>query len=164
MNQTRRHLSGDLTALRYLDALNAGDLETVASLWEEATDDPQLERILAEVDESLFQEFSAKPSPLPERHARPNYRWAVWSLSAGTLAAACLLAILVWPGGDRESQAPSPPGRQIGREVTHGSPGNSSDKGPLLAVRRNFDEAATPGFVWPLENVLSASTPLDLLD
>ena len=108
MNEPRRHLPGDLKALRYLDALNAGDLEAVARLWEEAADDPQLERMLTEIDEAMFQEIAGKPSLLSERLARPKRRWAVWSGSAGTLAAACLLAILAWPRRDTENQGPSP--------------------------------------------------------
>ena len=164
MKEPRRLLPDDLKALRYLDALNAGDLEAVARLWEAAADDPQLERMLTEIDEAVFQEIAVKPSLRSERLAQPKRRWAVWSGSAGTLAAACLLAILAWPRRDTENQGPSPAVSRSGIEIAHQSPGNSRDLSPLLAVRRNLDEAAMPGFVWPLENVLSAATPLDLLD
>jgi hypothetical protein len=56
MNEPRNHLPHDLKALRYLDALDAGDLEAVAALWEEASLDPELERLLAELDQVLFLE------------------------------------------------------------------------------------------------------------
>ena len=72
MNEPRRHLPGDLKALRYLDALNTGDLEAVARLWEAAADDPQLERMLTEIDEAMFQEIAGKPSSHSERLARPK--------------------------------------------------------------------------------------------
>jgi hypothetical protein len=164
MKETQSHLAGDLKALRYLDALNAGDLEAVAFLWEEAADDPQLERTLTDIDEAMFQEIDGKPSLLSERLARPISRWAAWSGVTGTLAAACLLAILAWPRRDTENQRHSPPARKSGTEVAHRPPQNSHDLSSLLEARRNLDEAAMPGFVWPLENALSASTPLDLLD
>jgi hypothetical protein len=164
MNEPRRHLPGDLKALRYLDALNAGDLATVASLWDEAADDAQLERTLTEIDEAMFQELGGKPSVLAERFARPRRRWAAWSGSASALAAACLLVILAWPRRDTETQGPSPPVRRGWTEVAHQSSRSSRDLSSLLEARRNLDESAMPGFVWPLENALSASTPLDLLD
>jgi hypothetical protein len=56
MSEPRNHLPRDLKALRYLDALEAGELEAVAALWEEASGDPELERLLAELDEALFLE------------------------------------------------------------------------------------------------------------
>ena len=42
------------------------------SLWEEAADDPRLERMLTEIDEAMFQEIGGKPSSLSERLARPR--------------------------------------------------------------------------------------------
>jgi hypothetical protein len=164
MKQSRRHLPGDLKALRYLDALNAGDLEAVACLWEAAADDPELERMLTEIDEALFQEITGKPSLVSKRLRQPERRWAVRSGLAGTLAAACLLAILAWPPRDTDVQRPSPPVNRSGIDVAHEPPRSSRNLSPLLEARRNLDEAAMPGFVWPLENALSASTPLDLLD
>ena len=44
-------------AARYLDALDAGDLETVAAMWEEAADDPRLESLLCDLDEGVAQEL-----------------------------------------------------------------------------------------------------------
>src|SRR5262245_15777183 len=56
MREPTNHLPRDLQGLRYLDALDSGDLETVAALWEEASRDPELERMLAELDGALFVE------------------------------------------------------------------------------------------------------------
>ena len=163
MKEPRNHLAGDLKALRYLDALNAGDLETVSALWEEATHDPELERMLAELDDATFQEMLGNSSVLPEGLGRRR-RWAVWGGAVGSVAAACLLAILAWPRHDTKEQGPNPPPSQTGKEVAHQPPSVSRDLTPLLGARRDLDEAAMPRFVWPLENLLSASTPLDLLD
>jgi hypothetical protein len=58
----------------------------------------------------------------------------------------------------------NPPVNQTGNEVAHQLPDVSHDVPPLLEARRKLDEVEMPTFVWPLENVLSASTPLDLLD
>lgn len=41
------------TAVRYLDALDAGDLDAIASLWEQAATDPDLEELLHELNEGL---------------------------------------------------------------------------------------------------------------
>jgi tetratricopeptide (TPR) repeat protein len=54
MSERRNHLSHDLDALRFLDALDAGDLEAVAALWEKAAADPALEQVLTWTDEEAF--------------------------------------------------------------------------------------------------------------
>jgi hypothetical protein len=56
MNEPRNHLPRDLQALRYHDALTTGDLETVSTMWEQASRDPDLERLLVEIDDALFLE------------------------------------------------------------------------------------------------------------
>ncbi|HEU5115246.1 MAG TPA: hypothetical protein VFT74_01075, partial [Isosphaeraceae bacterium] len=43
-------------AVRYLDALDAGDLDAVVALWEEAATDPELEAVLQELNEGLHTE------------------------------------------------------------------------------------------------------------
>jgi hypothetical protein len=164
MKEPRKHLPLDLKALRYLDALNAGDLEAVSTLWEEASHDPELERMLVELDGAMFQEFLGNQSSLPEQLGRRQRRWAVWGGAVATLAAACLLAILAWPPRDTKNPGPNPPMSQTGKDVARRSSDVSHDVTPLLEARRDLDVAAMPRFVWPLENVLSVSTPLDLLD
>ena len=76
MKEPRNHLPRDLEALRYLDALNAGDLEAVSALWEDASHDPELERMLAELDAGDVPGDSGQPGLAP-RTTRP------WNGAAG---------------------------------------------------------------------------------
>ncbi len=50
------------TALRYLDALDAGDINTLAALWEQAAANPELEQVLGELTDGLAAEEGAWPS------------------------------------------------------------------------------------------------------
>jgi hypothetical protein len=50
------------TALHYLDALDAGDVDTLARLWEQATVDPELEKVLGELTDGLAAEEGPTPS------------------------------------------------------------------------------------------------------
>jgi hypothetical protein len=50
------------TALRYLDALDAGDVAALAELWEQAADNLQLDQILGELTDGL----AALESPSPD--------------------------------------------------------------------------------------------------
>jgi hypothetical protein len=160
MKASREHLPADLKAIRYLDALDAGDLEVVSALWEEASRDPELERLLGELDGALFVEIpgnlSSRPERLGDRPAVPVLR----AVALGTLAAACLLALLARPRRDIEDQGQHRHVSQTGTKVVH----QTSAPTPIRGARRDLDEAAMPRFVWPLENRLSASTPLNQLD
>jgi hypothetical protein len=44
------------TALRYLDALDAGDLDSLAEMWEQAATNPQLEQMLGELTDGIALE------------------------------------------------------------------------------------------------------------
>jgi hypothetical protein len=164
MKEPRNHLPGDLKALRYLDALNAGDLEAVSTLWEEASHDPELERTLAEVDGALFQEVLGNPSSLLEQFRRRRRRWAVRVIAAVALAAACFLAVLAWPRRDAKNPVPNSPRGQTADQVALRPLDVSHGVNALLQARRDLEEVEMPAFNWPLEKLLSASTPLDLLD
>lgn len=50
------------TALRYLDALDAGDAGALAALWEQAAENPQLEQVLGELTDGLAAEDDLSPS------------------------------------------------------------------------------------------------------
>jgi len=49
------------TALRYLDALDAGDVAALAELWEQAAGNPQLEQVLGELTDGLADEENLDP-------------------------------------------------------------------------------------------------------
>ena len=66
MNDAPDHLPRDLEALRYLDAVDAGDLEAVAEAWERAGRDPGLQEMLGELDDALFVEARCNASPVLE--------------------------------------------------------------------------------------------------
>lgn len=50
------------TALRYLDALDAGDVNALAELWEQAEIYPELEQVLGELTDGLAIEEGPSPS------------------------------------------------------------------------------------------------------
>ena len=164
MKEPRSHLSRDLKALRYVDALNAGDLEAVSTLWEEASHDPELERVLAELDGAMFQEVLGNRGSLPELRGRRRHRWTVWGGAVVALAAACLLAMLAWPPRDTKNPVPGSPMSQTAKPVALRPPDVSRGVTRFLEARRDLDSAEIPTFVWPVENLLSASTPLDRLE
>ena len=56
MNAKRDEVLRDLLATQYLDALDRGDLESVASLWQQAADDPALERALCDLSDGILSE------------------------------------------------------------------------------------------------------------
>jgi hypothetical protein len=49
-------------ALRYLDALDAGDVDALAALWQQAETDPQLEQMLGELTDGLAIEEGPSPA------------------------------------------------------------------------------------------------------
>jgi hypothetical protein len=186
MKDPRNHLPRDLQALRYLDALHAGDLAAVAALWDEASRDSELERALAELDGALFLEDAGANqntgaerarSLLPEhlRNGVPGpqsptapLRWAGRVGVVGTVAAVCLLAVLAWRGRDGKKPYPSPGPSSSERPVAHLPPDDSDRSAAWPRRQRIPDEADMPMFTWPLETAsalgVSKSIPPDLLD
>jgi hypothetical protein len=172
MNEPRRHLHRDLQALRYLDALEGGDLEAVAGLWEEASRDPDLEQVLAEVDGAVLAEPAtgnsrASQGDAPLSVPRPRRRWPVAVGAAGALAAACLLVVLAWPGGDGTKPASIPPGRYVQEPAAVPV---QDDIAGLAGWQQDrlLDETALPPFTWPLAETppvpAKPSIPADLLN
>jgi hypothetical protein len=176
MTPPRDHLPRDLKALRYLDALNAGDLEAVAALWEQASRDPELERILAELEGALFVENSTGTGNAgaergvelsPKQWPSTRRRWAVWVGVVGTLAAACLLAVLAWSRrGDKPPQ-PGPATNNSASQVTPRAPNDLAAVPGWPEGRRVVDGPDVTTFHWPLPetppDTLSTSIPADLL-
>lgn len=56
MNTNNRRLQLDLTAARYLEALEREDFTTMADIWQSALTDPELNSVLREVHAGLFEE------------------------------------------------------------------------------------------------------------
>jgi hypothetical protein len=161
MNQPRNHLLRDLQAVRYLEALAAGDLEVVAALWEKASADPELERTLSEIDGTLFGEEDRLHRRGQSRRRR---RWVGVAVA---LAAACLLVVLLlrWRGG-RDS-VPSPSVFPAPPEVVHGPPVTFDRVAATRIARRELDEAELPSFTWPLSPtspVRPTSLPADQIE
>ncbi len=163
MKEPRNHLSRDLEALRYMDALNAGDLEAVTAAWEDASHDPELERMLAELDGAMFGEVRGNQSSLAGRFG-PRRRWTIWGGAVVALVAACLLAMLAWPPRDTKNPAPTAPMSETANQVVLQPPDVSHGVIPLPQGRRDLEAVELPPFNWPLENSLSLLTPLDLVN
>jgi hypothetical protein len=173
MNEPRSHLPRDLEVLRYVDALNAGDLDAVAALWDEASCDPELERMLTELDVALFLEQAGAhgkadakhPVRVSERFVQRERRWVVL---AGALAAACLVAVLAWTWRYLENLVPRPSTTELAHQVTPRPPGDSPRSPAWWEARRVLEEAEMPPFTWPLEEDspirVSTSMPSELLD
>ena len=158
MKEPRNHLPRDLKALRYLDALNAGDLEAVSALWEEASHDPELERMLAELDGACLGRSRATRARSPNgsealpADAEPAAAGRVWVGAVVALAAACLLAILAWPWRDTKNPVSSSPMNRDPRIRSHPDRRTSpTSVTPLRQYRRDLEEAEMPTFNWPLE-------------
>jgi hypothetical protein len=156
MNEPRNHLKADLKAVRYLEALEAGDLEVVANLWVEAGGDPELERTLTEIDGALFEEGDGAS------HRGRSKRRRRWVGVAGALTAACLLGLLLLRGrgGNEPATGIVPPIP----DVVHEPPVRFDRLAATRLARRELDEAELPSFVWPLSQaspVTPTSTPAD---
>jgi hypothetical protein len=101
----------------------------------------------------------------PPRTDRPaRTRWGIVS----GLAAACLVAALAWPRGDRTDRVPGHAGQSSPEPI---APRPRQDPASIAAwanVRRGLNLSEMPDYSWPLQESshLSrlASIPADLLD
>lgn len=62
MTEQEKSATWAVTALRYLDALDTGDVALLAELWEQAAVDPQLEQVLGELTDGLALEEERDPA------------------------------------------------------------------------------------------------------
>jgi hypothetical protein len=162
MNDAPSDLHQDLEALRYLDALNSGDLEAVAEIWERASRDPELRQTLVELDGALFVEAQGNASPPREPSRRRWGRWAVWAGVSGPLAAACLVFLLAWPWRGSNEVIPSSVRNQPVQPALSQQRDGTAGLAALLVLRRTLNDTEMPAFAWPVENTVSTSSPLDL--
>jgi hypothetical protein len=104
---------------------------------------------------------------IPARVSMPRRRWVGWAGVVGALAAACLLAVLLWRGRDPKGPPPSP---AKGESVRRGTPSLDEDAGlaAWLEARQYPEEEEPAPFAWPLEGTspvaVSTSIPPDLID
>ena len=154
MNGPREYLPDDLAALRYLDAVTTGDLQTVADLWEAASHDPRLEQSLAEIDAALLAEaplrndqlhggrllngqlLNGRPRSSPGRpmgKRRPARHWPVRAAALGALTAACWLMIVMRAKRDVPPR-PNGPQAAVAQRITAG-PVSKPTIGPSGASR-----------------------------
>jgi hypothetical protein len=178
MSQQRNYLQQDLEALRYLDALTAGDWETVAACWEEASCNPELEKTLAEVDRGFLVERGASPAlePLPSRRlggpflANAPVRKRRLVMAVGVVAGAaacCIIALLLWGQRSRDSNRDLT--KTENTRVAASSVIDDTDSiGAWRDRERVLEEPTATAFSWPLEPAKPvgafASIPADLLD
>jgi hypothetical protein len=177
MRLPHEYLPQDLKTLRYLDALDAGDLETMAALWDEASRDPELERILTELDGALVEARLARsgsagarrvPGLSPKQSRTTRRRWATWVGLVGTVAAACLLAVLAWSMRHGNGAQPGPAVGAFGQPGLHQAPDEVANLPAWPGDRRLVDGAGMAAFHWPLPQSSPITPPSsispDLLD
>ena len=191
MNGPRDHLPSDLAALRYLDALAAGDLQAAADLWEAASHDPRLEQSLVEIDAALVAEapkiygqsvkgqlLNGQPRPSAIRSMsklRSARRWPARAAALGALAAASWLMVVMRARRD-ESPRADRPAATVARRATagpvstpnlgpaHASRTQSADLSAWRQMRGALNGEPPPPFAWPLRSTLTTSISSDLLD
>jgi len=179
MNEPQSHLLRDILALRYLDAANAGDLDAVAALWDEAARDPELERMLAEIDGTLFEEETERRSRVNASQHLSGGQLAPMPFSwrrhrgrrlgvAGFLAAACLLTSLVWLVNNRKPPISHFPEKGAEQQVSPRVQDDPVYFTDLPLTRRYPALIELAAFSWPLEEKspirVGTSIPSELLD
>jgi hypothetical protein len=174
MNERPRNLINDLEALRYLDALEAGDLEGIAARWEQASREADRESMLAELDEALFDEQVAAHREVDRQRIavqssaqgivfgrlfQPRHRLVPWQWAAaiGTAAAAGLVGLFVWFAHENRKTDPivvsNEPAQPIA-PVTYQA--NSTHLAVEMQSRRALDLDDIPPFSWPVQGEDSA--------
>ena len=165
MKETPKRPDRDSEILRYVDALDSGDLESIASLWEKASDDPVLEALLLEVEGAVAAEEAKTIRRLPGQISQKPRAWVRRMVVAGALGAACLLVFLLWRSRESSQPGPSLPNREY---VTKPPPMDDGSLPVPSQDARTIDKNALTAFAWPLEEKqpirAGSSIPADLLD
>jgi len=123
-------------------------------------------RLLAAIPAEASNEM-----PRLARAPRPR-RLAVWAGAAVAGAAACLLAVLLWPRPGGKTTVPSPvvnaEKRQPAHQLTSEQRGDSLSITSWLEAGRDPDGAERPLFTWPIQEksplMVSTAIRSDLLD
>ena len=158
MNRNQDQLRLDLFAVRYLEAMERGDLDTIADLWATAAADPELESLLHKLNEELAL------APVARRRL-------VWIGVAAVAAAACVAAV-IWAASVRRgtktetvdgsihplpvAPAPSPlaPGSAPAATASYAS--------RLALLSGDLKDAEMPTFAWPFAElpIVRGSSPI----
>jgi hypothetical protein len=168
MNELRNHLPLDLKALHYMDALNAGDLEAVAALWAEAGADPELERVLTELDTALFFEAAHSSAQADTPGVFASRRRVALGVGLLGAVAACILIFVAWQNGHEKQIVPPPAPVDVVKTFAPARQSESEGTVQWRQIGQVLDEETIPTFSWPLagSQPLMASSPIppDLLD
>ena len=165
MNQDRHHIRLDLMAVRYLEATERGDLDTITDLWAAAASNPELELLLHELNEEL----TVAP--------RSGRRRRLWIGLAGAGAAACV-ALVVWTFGDwrgtnAQKGTSSPQPTAVVVKTSPRAPGavraaSASNGSRIALLTAELQGAEMPAFAWPFSDSPvvrdAAAIPADLLN
>ena len=148
MNQDQDQIRLDLMAVRYLEATERGDLDTIAELWAEAAANPELELLLHELNEELTV-------------APRSVRRRLWIGIAAAVAAACV-AVVIWTFGDRRgpnaqkgnlSPQPTPVVVKTSPYTPGPAPaGSASSASRIALLTADLQGAEMPAFAWPFSD------------
>jgi hypothetical protein len=130
------------------------------------------EPIPGDLEARLLAAIPVQASNEIPRLARTARRLAVWAGAAAAVAAACLLAVVLWPGTGVKNPVHSlvakSEKRQLARQDTSKRSGDSRSIMPWLEIRRDPDGTEMPTFTWPVQEesplMVSTSIPPDLFD
>jgi hypothetical protein len=163
MKQDQDKLRLDRLAVRYLEATERGDLDTIADLWAAAAADPELETLLHELNEEL--------TVVPRSRRR-----RVW-IGLGAAAAAACVAALFWTSWQRRGT--NVPNADVNPHATpviaQASPhasgaaaaATASNASRIALLTADLEGAELPSFAWPFSESPvvrgSSAIPADLL-
>jgi hypothetical protein len=168
MNEKDHLLPHDRKALRYMDALNANDLEAIEELWMEAGADPRLERALNEIDAALFFEAAEAGRQANRPRAFTSRRRLAIGVGVVGVMAACVLIFVAWPNSHEKQMAPLPSTVDVVKQVVPDRQSEFDGSVQWRQSRHVLDEDAIPTFSWPLAESppFMASSPItpDLLN
>jgi hypothetical protein len=150
----------DLMGVRYLEATERGDLDTIADLWAAAGANPQLEVLLHELNDELT---------VAPRSVRRRF----WIGLAAAGAAACV-AVVIWTFGNRPGPQPTPVVvntslRAPDAPLAGAAPAaDAPDTSRIALLAADLQGAEMPAFDWPFSDspvVRGApAIPADLLN
>jgi hypothetical protein len=151
----------DLMAVRYLEASEHGNLDTIAEIWAAAAADPELELLL----HGLNEELTIAPR---SRH------WRSWSGLAAAAVAACVAAF-IWTfalrhgANDQRANSNFAPAPVVVQSSTDGSPtAPVSNLSRFALLNADLQGEEMPSFAWPFHGSQvmrgNSTIPADLLN